>query len=154
MLQESLCKLMLIFLGLSMTILILLQIFFRFVVYVPFPWSEECARYLMIWMGMLGSVAALQKGRHIGVMVFMKKLPKFLQRQAGLLVKILLIGFLSVLLWQGIEFALFNFDQLSPAMEIPMFIPYISIPTGALMMILVIIGDILDIFYPEDLHSR
>lgn len=141
---------MLIILGLIMTILILLQIFFRFVIYIPFPWSEECSRYLMIWMGMLGSVVALQKGRHIGVTVLMEKLPSALQKLAMFIVRLVIIGFLFVLLQQGIEFALFNREQLSPAMEISMLIPYTSVPVGAVMMILVIIGDIFNSFFPAD----
>lgn len=141
---------MLIILGLIMTILILLQIFFRFVIYIPFPWSEECSRYLMIWMGMLGSVVALQKGRHIGVTVLMEKLPSVLQKLAMFIVRLVIIGFLFVLLQQGIEFALFNREQLSPAMEISMLIPYTSVPVGAVMMILVVTGDIFNSFFPED----
>lgn len=141
---------MLIILGLIMTILILLQIFFRFVIYIPFPWSEECSRYLMIWMGMLGSVVALQKGRHIGVTVLMEKLPSALQKLAMFIVRLVIIGFLFVLLQQGIEFALFNREQLSPAMEISMLIPYTSVPVGAVMMILVVTGDIFNSFFPVD----
>lgn len=148
--QETFCKWMLILLGVIMTILILLQIFFRFVIYIPFPWSEECARYLMIWMGMLGSVAALQRGRHIGVTFLMEKLPALPRQGAALLVQLLMIGFLSVLLWQGIEFAMFNQEQLSPAMELSMLVPYGSVPVGAAMMILVIIGEILNTFFPAD----
>jgi TRAP-type C4-dicarboxylate transport system permease small subunit len=141
---------MLVLLGIIMTILILLQIFFRFVYYVPFPWSEECARYLMIWMGMLGSVVALQKGRHIGVTVLVEKIPDYLRRGTTLLVRLVSIGFLSVLFQQGIGFALFNLNQLSPAMEISMLIPYCSIPVGTAMMILVIVGDIMDTFFPSN----
>lgn len=141
---------MLVLLGIIMTILILLQIFFRFVYYIPFPWSEECARYMMIWMGMLGSVLALQKGRHIGVTVLVEKLPENLHRGTTLLVRLVSIGFLSVLFQQGIGFALFNLNQLSPAMEITMLIPYSSIPVGTAMMILVIVGDIMDTFPPSN----
>mgnify|MGYP006290579219 FL=1 len=48
--------------GIAMSVAIFLQIIFRFVIYVPFPWSEELARYLMIWMGMLGLAVALRHG--------------------------------------------------------------------------------------------
>ena len=147
--QESFCNLMLIILGSIMTILILLQIFFRFVFYVPFPWSEECARYLMIWMGMLGSVVALQKYRHIGVMVLIKKIPENIRRWVTLVVLLVMIGFLSVFFQQGVVFSLLNLNQMSPAMEIPMLIPYSVIPLGAAMMILTIVGNIIDTFFPE-----
>ena len=147
--QEKLCSRILIVLGAAMTILILLQVFFRFVIYVPFPWSEECARYLMIWMGMLGSVLALQRGRHIGVMVIMEKLPPPIRTGVGIAVRAAVIGFLVVLFLQGTEFAMFNKDQLSPALEISMLVPYSSVPVGSVMMILVVLGDILETLFPQ-----
>jgi len=147
--QIKLCNRLLLILGVAMTLLILLQVFFRFVIYVPFPWSEECARYLMIWMGMLGSVIALQQGRHIGVTFFMEKLSPGLQKPARGLTQTGMILFLGILCWQGILFSLFNADQISPALEIPMIIPFGAIPVGALMMILVMLAEMLDLFFPD-----
>lgn len=142
------CSRLLLILGVAMTLLILLQVFFRFVIYVPFPWSEECARYLMIWMGMLGSVIALQQGRHIGVTFFMERLPTGLQKPARGLTQAGMILFLGILCWQGILFSLFNADQISPALEISMIIPFGAIPVGSLMMILVMLAQMLDLFFP------
>ena len=136
--QIRFCRWMLVGLGMSMTLLILLQVFFRFVIYVPFPWSEECARYLMIWMGMLGSVVALHNGRHIGVTFFVERLPDLPEKAVRAMVQVIMAIFLGVLCWQGVEFAAFNADQASPAMEISMLIPFSAIPAGSAMMILVI----------------
>ena len=141
--QNRLCRWMLLVLGISMTVLILFQVFFRFVIYVPFPWSEECARYLMIWMGMLGSVIALEKQRHIGVTFLVEKLPRHLEATAFVLVQAGMALFLAVFCWQGIRFAGFNADQASPAMEISMLIPFSAIPAGCAMMILVIVDNLL-----------
>lgn len=147
--QIKFCNRMLLILGLAMTVLILLQVFFRFVIYIPFPWSEECARYLMIWMGMLGSVIALKQGRHIGVSFFMEKLPPELGKKATLLVQTGMILFLGIVCWQGILFSLFNADQLSPALEISMVIPFGAIPAGAFMMILVMVESMLETVFPH-----
>ncbi len=137
------CQWMLLLLGITMTLLILLQVFFRFVIYVPFPWSEEAARYLMIWMGMLGSVVALEKGRHIGVDFFMDKLPSLFQRPLRLLVQVVMGGFLGLLFRQGVELCIYNYDQQSPAMEISMLIPFSAIPMGCALMVLVVFKQIL-----------
>ena len=141
--QNRVCRWMLLVLGIAMTVLILFQVFFRFVIYVPFPWSEECARYLMIWMGMLGSVIALEKQRHIGVTFLVEKLPRHLETAAWVLVQAGMALFLAVFCWQGIRFAGFNADQASPAMEISMLIPFSAIPAGCAMMILVILDNLL-----------
>ncbi len=144
---------MLLVLGLAMTLLILLQVFFRFVIYVPFPWSEECARYLMIWMGMLGSVVALHQGRHIGVDYFMDKLPRGPRKFAMGLTQTGMVLFLGTLCWQGILFSLFNADQASPAMEISMIIPFGAIPVGSAMMVLVMLENLLHLFFPDSSGS-
>jgi TRAP-type C4-dicarboxylate transport system permease small subunit len=51
---------LLVVFGAVMSVIVMLQIFFRFVIDVPSPWSEELARYLMIWTGMVGSFVAMR----------------------------------------------------------------------------------------------
>jgi TRAP-type C4-dicarboxylate transport system permease small subunit len=132
--QNRLCSWSMVVLGLVMTGTILIQIFFRFVIYRPVPWSEELARYLMVWMGMLGSVIALRQGRHIGVTFLVERLYGRQRAAVVRLVQLTLLGFLAIIGWEGWGLALFNAQQLSAAMEIPMSIPYLAIPAGAALM--------------------
>ncbi len=127
---------LLVGIGVIMSVVVLMQVFFRFVIYMPFPWSEEIARYLMIWMGMLGSFVALRKGRHIGVTFLVERLPKGLNRVLTPLIQLALIAFLAVIAVQGWKLALSNAAQKSPAMMIPMIFPYLAIPVGTGLMIL------------------
>jgi TRAP-type C4-dicarboxylate transport system permease small subunit len=153
--QVKFCKKMLLVLGLSMTILILVQVFFRYVVDESISGSEEAARYLMVWMGALGAVVALRQGRHIGVRVLVERLPEnSYDRFIVPLVQVTIGTFLCVLFWQGVELAIFNYDQHSPALEIPMLFPYAAVPVGALMMILDIFADILEDRWPTPAGSR
>lgn len=137
-----------VLLGVVMTVTILIQIFFRFVVYRPVPWSEELARYLMVWMGMLGSVIALRKGRHIGVTFLVDRFSDWKQAAVHRIVEITVIVFLSIIGWQGLNLAIFNAPQLSAAMEISMSIPYAAIPVGAVMMIVEIVAEIFSAYFP------
>ena len=143
-LQNKIVGAILVALGIGMTIVILLQVFCRFVIYLPVPWSEECARYLMIWTGMMGSVLALTLKRHIGVEIIIKKMGRLGDMITHFLVYPITILFLGIIAQQGMDLALFNVDQESPAMELPMWVPYSAIPLGALMMILVVLSDILN----------
>jgi C4-dicarboxylate transporter, DctQ subunit len=146
--QMRLCSWSLVFLGIAMTGTILVQIFFRFIVYKPVPWSEEAARYLMVWMGMLGSVLALRRGRHIGVTALVERLPPALGRVVTRLVYLVMIGFLGIIVWEGFHLAVFNISQRSAAMEISMSIPYMAIPVGAAMMVVDLVANLLDGFFP------
>jgi len=154
-LQVRFCNLMLVVLGLAMSILILCQVFFRYVLGASISWSEEAARYLMIWMGCLGSVVALRQGRHIGVRALVERLPgRTYDRYIVPLVQTVMVVFLAYLFWQGVLLAQFNLDQLSPALEIPMLIPYAAIPAGAAMMILDIVGDMFQDHWPTPAGSQ
>jgi TRAP-type C4-dicarboxylate transport system permease small subunit len=132
-----------------MSVIVLLQVFFRFVIYMPFPWSEEIARYLMIWVGMIGSFVALRKGRHIGVTFLMERLPAGVARGLNPLIHLVLIAFLAVIAVQGGKLAILNATQKSPAMMIPMIYPYLAIPVGAALMIIEMIAVLMkDLFAP------
>ena len=152
--QVRFCSWSMVILGLAMTVTILIQIFFRFVVYRPVPWSEELARYLMIWMGMLGSVIALRKGRHIGVTFLVDKLPARAHKFIVNLVRLIIIGFMAIIGWEGVGLAIFNATQLSAAMEIPMTIPYLAIPVGATMMIVDFTDELFQEYFPPKAVSQ
>jgi len=153
--QVWICSGLLCALGALMSLIIFLQVFFRFVVYVPFPWSEECARYMMVWMALLGSVVALRWGRHIGVRILVEKIPgQGYDRIVVPFVQLCMIAFLAVLAKQGLNLLAFNMHQRSPAMEIPMLIPYLAIPVGSGMMILDIMADMLQDRFPTPAGSN
>jgi TRAP-type C4-dicarboxylate transport system permease small subunit len=140
--------------GAAMSIIVMLQIVFRFVVYVPIPWSEELARYLMIWMGMVGAFVALREGRHIGVSLFVDRLPPRMGARVVFLVRAATILFLLVVARYGIALAVFNASQRSPALDIPMIFPYLAVPVGAVLMIVELTADLLEELYPSGTGAR
>jgi C4-dicarboxylate transporter, DctQ subunit len=140
--------------GAAMSVIVMLQIVFRFLIHIPFPWSEEIARYLMIWTGMLGSFVALRQGRHIGVTLFIERLPAQWAAKVTLFVQIATIAFLLVVAKYGFALAIFNTTQRSPAMQIPMLYPYLAIPVGAALMIIELLADLLHDLYPTEPGAR
>lgn len=136
--------------GAAMSVVVFLQVFFRFVIYVPFPWSEEIARYLMIWMGMVGTATAMRYGRHIGVTVLIERLPPRVCRFLSPFIDLAMVVFLVVMAKEGFRLAMENVVQRSPAMDLPMVIPYLAIPVGAALMILEIAASMLQEFFPTE----
>jgi C4-dicarboxylate transporter, DctQ subunit len=140
--------------GAAMSIIVMLQIIFRFVIFIPLPWSEELARYLMIWTGMVGSFVALREGRHIGVTIVVDRLPPRAATGVSVFVQAATILFLAILAKQGLALTLVNLSQLSPAMRIPMFYPYLAVPVGAALMIIELTAGILQDLYPTGAGRR
>lgn len=145
---------LLVVFGSVMSVVVMLQILFRFVIYIPLPWSEELARYLMIWTGMVGSFVALREGRHIGVTLIVNRLPPRVAAGVAVFVQVLTILFLVILAKQGLALALINLNQLSPAMRIPMFFPYLAVPVGAALMIIELAAGVLQDIAPAAPGTR
>ncbi len=120
----------------AMAVIIFFQVVFRFSIKIPLPWSEELSRYLMIWIGMMGGSIALHEGRHIGVDFMVERVPKRFRWTVSIPATLFIIWFLWLVVREGTHLALQNYSQLSPAMMIPMLLPYSAIPVGGAFMLI------------------
>jgi len=124
----------------ALFILVIAQILFRYVFKISAPWTEEAARYLMIWMALLAAGIAFQKGQHFNIDFVTSRLRAEIQRKIALFTGLLAFVFiLCIILW-GVPFAILGFFTISPGLEITMFLPYLAIPVaGAVMMLNLIV---------------
>ena len=51
------------------------QVCARYVLGDPLIWSEEAARYLFVWVSMLGAALALREGGHFGLDLLIRRAP-------------------------------------------------------------------------------
>ena len=117
-----------ILLFVSMTLIVWVQIFFRFILGGGIAWSEEIAKFLMVWMALLGASILFREGGHIAINYFISKL-SFL-RYVLLCHAVLSAALFILLIYYGIDYAAFGFKCISPASGIRRFWPYLSIPVG------------------------
>lgn len=138
-----------------MTLVVLLGVFFRYVVRQPLSWSEEVARYLMIWAASLAISIGIMQKEHLGITFLISRLPSPMQKVAALLVNIAVLWFLWVLTKFGYFMALEGRTQLSPILsqygKISMMWSLAAIPVaGAFAMIQTILQIVLDLFGKQD----
>ena len=115
------------------------QIFTRFILNDPSLYSEEMAGFLLIWIGMLGSVYALIRKSHIGIDIFTKNLKGKKKTISILMIYSLIILFsLSVLVIGGSRLVhlTFSLDQISPALGIKMSYIYLVLPLSGILIII------------------
>jgi len=120
------------------SLLLFVNVVMRYVFMMPIFWAEELVRYLMVWMVFIGSSQVTSWGGHIGVDI----LPRFLSKRGNLIlafaVNLVCIAFCCVLVYYSyiqmnrVKIA----QQVSPALEIPMWLAYAAIPTGTLLMLI------------------
>lgn len=129
---EAICVLLL----LAMTLVVLLQVLSRYVLPAPLSWTEELARFLLIWLSFLGAVVCLHHRQHLSIDLFVARLPMSLQRANRVFVIFSMSLFFVLTLVKGVKLTLESMGQQSVIMGIPFPLFYISIPiTMALMII-------------------
>jgi len=99
-------------------------------------WAQELCIYLFIWMAKFGAAYGVRTGIHVGVDVLVRSLSP--NKQRFFVVISLLSGafFTAVIAALGGKFTYFIYTtgQISPDMEMPMWIVYLAIPLGSSLM--------------------
>lgn len=117
-----------------MAFAILIQVINRNTIQIPFTWGEELARYCMIWLTFIGISAGVKKGSHIGVDAIINALPKNIQKILRIIIDVIVtcIYFYLTVLSIQITLGIRETKQVSPAMQVPMFIIYSALIVGML----------------------
>jgi TRAP-type C4-dicarboxylate transport system permease small subunit len=115
---------------------VLLGVFTRYVLNDPLAWTEEAARYALIWLSWLGGGLALRRGAHIAVEFLLDAIPSAPTRAAVLFAgRVAAIFFLAICVWYGLVLVQRVSFQSTIALGISMQLPYASVPVGSLLMI-------------------
>lgn len=125
------------------TALLIAQALSRYLLMLPIYWSEELTRYLMIWGAFIGSAVAVRLEGHVAASFLAAKGGRNLQRFLKSLTRTVLVLFLAVLIYYGFALSLRVSGQLSPALQISMMWPYLSIPVGCCLMLIEIVAAML-----------
>jgi len=133
-----------------MTVVVLIGVFYRYVLGDARVWSEELARYTMIWMVLLTISVGVYRDQHVGLEIFVGLLPKKLQIVCLYISRIFMLIFMFILLYYGVPMARRALFESAMTMGVPMAVFVVSIPVGATLTVLQIIF----IFYLEIFGER
>lgn len=128
----------------SATILVVcLQVIGRYVLETPSSATEEIARFLLIWLGMLSMVYAFVMRMHVGVDLISAKLSASANRNLSRLIWALCAVFaLAVLVYGGGRLVNITatLGQSSPALGLPMWTIYTILPISGIIVALYALG--------------
>lgn len=127
-------KWMFVFLMSLMTIVVTLQVFFRYVIHSSLPWSEELSRYCMVFVTYIGVSAGLRVGTHTCVDFLVQILQgkkRFWLIAVGQVITFAMSVAFTVI---GIKLTvqMMSHGQMTAGLHVPMWIPYSIIPVGFL----------------------
>ncbi|MEL6205751.1 MAG: TRAP transporter small permease [Pseudomonadota bacterium] len=117
------------------------QVLVRFVltalgINISAPWTEELARYTLIWMVFLGAAVGVRHARMIALEFGVRKLPPRAGIPLRYAVMILCMAFFGLLFAVGVEFLELGRTERSPVLGVTKDWVYLAMPVGMVLMIL------------------
>jgi TRAP-type C4-dicarboxylate transport system permease small subunit len=133
-----------------MVMAIFVQVVARYVFNHALSWPEELGRFLFAWIVFLAIVSVMRADEMLSLELLYRWIPIKIGKILKLLISIACLGFLLIILKGGFELMIRQSSQISIALEIPMWIVYVVIPIGTLLMavalLIKIAGQILGLF--------
>jgi TRAP-type C4-dicarboxylate transport system permease small subunit len=139
-----------------MVVNVLWQVCTRFLLRSPSSFTEELARFLLIWLGLLGACYALRHGMHLAVEVLVGSLEGWTRRAAelasllgvaGFAIAVLGVGGLNLV---GLTRAL---EQTSPALGVSLAYVYMALPLTALLVLFYVLIAAVELLVGEPVSS-
>ncbi len=116
---------------LFMLIFVVIQVVTRYAFEAPPEWTEEAARYCMIWMGLLGSTVSFYKKQD--PILFQPN--EAMRKKYGLLIRIIkfiaVMLFIAPLIYFGPAFIMRHLGRLSESLELELALVVSIIPLYA-----------------------
>jgi len=138
----------------GMTVIVILGVIFRYVLGSPLGWTEEAARYLMIWAASLAVSMGIMKGEHVGINLMVNAFPPKIRRWMAISVHLAILAFLWVLTQRGYLMAINGRNQFSPLLGVTMVWSLAAIPIAGLLAMLQTVFLILMMLSPSKESSK
>jgi TRAP-type C4-dicarboxylate transport system permease small subunit len=131
-------KWILVFIMAAMTLNVLWQVFSRFILQNPSSITEELARYMLIWIGILGASYVSGQKMHLAIDLLSTKLSGLKKSYLEIVIQICVLIFaLFVMVIGGVRLVqiTLTLNQISAALQIPLGYVYTVVPiSGALIV--------------------
>ena len=117
----------------GISILIFVQVVFRYGFNHSLYWSEEVGRYTLIWITFIGASVGFKKKIHMGVDFLFKSFGRKARALFTVISDVSIFALAMVLAVYGIKLVSFVRFQTSAALLIPMSVPYSAIWIGGIL---------------------
>jgi C4-dicarboxylate transporter DctQ subunit len=109
---------------------------FKFINSLKMTWAQEACIYLFVWMAKFGAAYGVRTGIHVGVDVLAERLEGSARRTITTIAMSGGVIFTAIITWIGTDFVwhVYNGGQVSPDLELKMWIIYLAVPLGSALM--------------------
>ena len=133
----------------ALSIVTFSQVVARYIFQAPLSWSEELARFLLLWLAMLSGAYAFKIKAHFALHFMVNTVPRKMQKFFSLVASLLVIFFLVGFVYHSFKFVIGVKGHLAPALQIPMEIPYSACIVGSMLMLFYVLKTFI-----KDINSK
>lgn len=152
---DQIINFVLVFITSVMCVVVFWQVFTRFILGAPSTWTEEAAKYMMIWIAFLAGSMGLKTGTHIGLTALEDKLHS---PTAKLVLKIIICALCvvvgAIIFYYGIIFTKAGAMKTGSAVNIRMSYIYVIIPISGVLTILNSIENVVGLIKSHNVQER
>jgi TRAP-type C4-dicarboxylate transport system permease small subunit len=126
---------------------VLWQVASRYILKSPSSFTDELARFLFIWIGLLGAAYVTGKQMHLAIDLLQSRLTALGRRRLQVLIQLLIILFAVAILVVGgarLVYVTLKLNQTAPALELPLGYVYAVVPLSGLLMTFYALVNLLD----------
>jgi C4-dicarboxylate transporter DctQ subunit len=133
---NSVTRAVMVALILFMSMVLLLQIISRFVVFIPLSWSQELLQYLNMWLVFLGAAVAVKEGAHIKIELMVERFPEGFRKGFRILSSAISAALVSLIAHQSFVLVGKTLDKTTGSFPLPVAYFYMSLLAGCCLMVL------------------
>ena len=115
------------------------QVIWRYVLESPLSWSDEGARFLLMWMAMLSAAYAFKTRSHFAFAFVVNRFNQRQQRAVSLFVLAVVITFLVIFIVTAVQYTWSVRDVTGPGTQLSMAVPSSSTIVGGVLMLYYVI---------------
>lgn len=132
----------------ALVVSVVWQVFSRYILNAPSTVTDELARFLFIWVGLVGAAYGLGKKKHLAIDLLLMKLEKTPAKQAflQLIINMVSMFFITVIMcYGGMKLVLDTIvaGQISPVLGIQMGLVYLALPVSGFFMLVFLVRDLI-----------
>ena len=116
---------------------VLFQVFSRYILGTSFTWTEEFARFSLIWMTIVGAAYLNAKREHLSMDFLYEKFSVTNKRRASILIEVFIFLFALIVMVIGggnLVYTTLHLEQLSGTLRIPLGYIYAIMPFSGLLI--------------------
>ncbi len=123
-----------------MVVIVFANVIARYYLSASLAWSEEIARFMLIWLVFMGAVLAYVNDEHLGLDIIVQLFPRRIRYACAVVGDMLIMVAIYLLIHGGAVLMRDSWDWGSPATDTPYGYVYIVVPACGLLLLLQTIG--------------